>query len=99
MNMIITPEYLSVFLFTFLITLVVLIWRIRSMDKRLKATESFIRGLIAHSKSVPLPKDEALYETWLKRYKELEDSPKKMAYMRRLIEVGVLDKDGNAKAS
>jgi hypothetical protein len=76
------------------VVVVVIVMTIRGMNKRLKKAEAFIRGLIAHSKNVPAPTDPELYRAWLGRYNELKDSPKKTAYLNRLIEVGVLDKEG-----
>jgi hypothetical protein len=77
-----------------LVAVVVLVIRMRNVDNRLKKVEGFIRGLIAHSKNVPMPTDPDIYRGWLKRHNELVDGPKKTAYRNRLIEVGVMDKDG-----
>jgi hypothetical protein len=96
MNMILA---VNVLVTVILVAIVILIIRIRNMDKRLKATEAFIRGLIAHSKNVPAPTDPALHQAWLKRFNELKEGPKRTAYKNRLIEVGMLDEEGHAKAS
>ena len=94
MNMILTPEYLGTFITLIVVALAVLIWRIRGMDKRLKNAEAFIRGLIAHSMNVPLPADPAIHQGWLDRFNELDDCPRKTAYKNRLIEVGMMNEDG-----
>lgn len=86
---------LNALLFIGLVSLVVLIIRIRNVDKRLKATENFIRSLIAQAKSAPAPTDPALHRAWFDRYNELADGPKKAAYRNRLIAIGILDQDAN----
>lgn len=57
--------------------------------------DQFRKGLIAHAKLAPAAPPPLLIKDWQKMYDELpKDSPKWIAYKNRLIEIGVLDKDG-----
>ncbi len=57
--------------------------------------DQFRKGLIAHARRAPGVPEARLIEVWKKLYDTLpKDSPKWMAYKNRLIEVVILDKDG-----
>jgi len=71
-----------------------LAYSVYTLHKRVVYLEKFNRGLIAASKKPPITTKQ-LIDGWRQRHDELEDSPKKTAYRNRLIEAGVMDKDGN----
>ena len=93
MNTALAPEYIS--LGIILVILVVMVLRIRSLDKRIVYLEKFVQGLIAHATRPPPVAEARLIDGWKRRYSELAESPKKEAYKNRLIEVGAMDKEGN----
>ena len=95
MNITITPEILfQVVVGVTLLWLVIVVWLLKRETHRLSL---FKAGLIAHAKAVPNKADQQkLIPQWIERYDELkEGTPKHTAYKNRLIEVGVLDEDGN----
>ena len=81
--------------------LIPLILYLRKQHKRVFGLEAFRTGLVAHAKLHPRVTDAETHKTWLARYNELKDSEsdrdlnKAKAYLNRLIEVGILDAEGN----
>ena len=58
--------------------------------------DQFKKGLIAHAKKLPSPPSKQLIDGWKPQYDTLpKGSPKHIAYKNRLIEIGVLDDEGN----
>lgn len=69
--------------------------------RKLWELDCFKQGLIAHAKAAPVPPTAQLIAQWEKAYDSLPEHtaggmphPKKAAYRNRLIEVGVLNKNG-----
>ena len=95
MNITITPEIL--FQVAVIVTLVWLVIVVILLKRETHRLSLFKAGLIAHAKAVPTKADQAkLIPQWLDRYDELAvGTPKHTAYKNRLMEVGVLDEDGN----
>ncbi len=77
------------------VVLVALFLYLRKLNRQVVKLESFRSGLIAHAKANPRPPTKELIQVWLSRYEELVDDRKKERYLKKLVDVGVLDTDGN----
>ena len=90
--MTITLTYMQIAELVFAV--VIVIW-LTSISRTTWRLEQFRKGLIAAAKAAPMPTDPKLIKGWIKLYNTLpKDKPKWLAYKNRLIEIGVLDKDG-----
>lgn len=76
--------------------LAVVIWLI-SISRTTWRLDKFVKGLVAHAKAAQIPPNPKLIKQWVDEYESPATSePRREAYRQRLIEVGVLDEDGNA---
>ncbi len=90
MTITLTPMLIASILFHIVIVLALI--QLARITWRL---DQFRKGLIAHARRAPVAPTPQLIEGWKTMFSTLpKDSPKWTAYKNRLIEVGILDADG-----